>query len=150
MSLLKLFFFVVSNVVHTLLFRNAIGPNSILLFTQKLKYGIWTCVYHIFAFTEVILYVYVILLISIRDQNADKQKEISKKTFVNSPILSLTTQTNLGELTPPLNLTFQHINSVRYLKFSPSFSKKIKHNKCNIYTNIHIYNVQNNKIKSCL
>lgn len=120
MSLLKLFFFVVSNVVHTLLFRNAIGPKSILLLsTQKLKYDIWTCVYHIFAFTEVILYVYVILLISIRDQNADKQKEISKKTFVNSPILSLTTQTNLGELTPPLNLTFQHINSVRYLKKFP-------------------------------
>lgn len=93
-----------------------------------------------------ILHVYVILLISTRDRNADKQEEISKKTFVNSPILSLTTQINLGELTPPLNLTFQHINSVRYLKCSPSFSKKIKHNNCNIYTNIHIYNVQNNKI----
>lgn len=49
-----------------------------------------------------------------RDPNADKQDKTSKKAFVNSPILSLTTQPNLGELTPSLNLAFQHINSVRY------------------------------------
>lgn len=49
-----------------------------------------------------------------RDPDVDKQDKTSKKAFVNSPILSLTTQTNLGELTPSLNLAFQHINSVRY------------------------------------
>ncbi|XP_062593924.1 adhesion G-protein coupled receptor G4-like [Saccostrea cucullata] len=35
-------------------------------------------------------------------------KEKKKKEFVNSEILSLTTQTNLGILSPPLNLAFQH------------------------------------------
>ncbi|XP_062590265.1 titin-like isoform X9 [Saccostrea cucullata] len=35
-------------------------------------------------------------------------KEKKKKEFVNSEILSLTTQTDLGILSPPLNLAFQH------------------------------------------
>ncbi|XP_062574162.1 adhesion G protein-coupled receptor B1-like isoform X2 [Saccostrea cucullata] len=35
-------------------------------------------------------------------------KEKKKKEFVNSEILSLTTQTDLGILYPPLNLAFQH------------------------------------------
>lgn len=39
-----------------------------------------------------------------------------KKEFVNSPILSLTTQNDLGVLMPPLNLTFGHIKKVRYQK----------------------------------
>ncbi|XP_078332604.1 uncharacterized protein LOC111126761 isoform X2 [Crassostrea virginica] len=34
-----------------------------------------------------------------------------KKAFVNSQVLSLTTQTNIGALSPPLNLAFQHIQS---------------------------------------
>lgn len=46
------------------------------------------------------------------DPNVDNQDKTSKKAFVNSPILSLTTQPNLGELTPSLNLAFQHINSI--------------------------------------
>lgn len=37
-----------------------------------------------------------------------------KKEFVNSPILSLTTQNDLGVLKPPLNLTFGHLKNVRY------------------------------------
>nr|XP_022287642.1 uncharacterized protein LOC111100229 isoform X1 [Crassostrea virginica]XP_022287725.1 uncharacterized protein LOC111100229 isoform X1 [Crassostrea virginica] len=35
-----------------------------------------------------------------------------KKMFVNSQVLSLTTQTDLGLLSPPLNLTFRHIQKV--------------------------------------
>lgn len=43
-----------------------------------------------------------------------KSEQISKKKeFVNSPILSLTTQNDLGVLMPPLNLTFGHIKNVR-------------------------------------
>lgn len=40
-----------------------------------------------------------------------------KKEFVNSPILSLTTQNDLGVLKPPLNLTFGHLKNVRYQNY---------------------------------
>lgn len=48
-----------------------------------------------------------------RDENEDKEKASSKKQqFVNSVVLSLTPQTDLGELDPPLNLTFKHVNQI--------------------------------------
>lgn len=37
-----------------------------------------------------------------------------EEEFVNSQILSLTTQSDLGVLVPPLNLTFRHIQNVRF------------------------------------
>uniref|UniRef100_A0A8W8NLF7 GAIN-B domain-containing protein n=1 Tax=Magallana gigas TaxID=29159 RepID=A0A8W8NLF7_MAGGI len=49
---------------------------------------------------------------SVRDPMEGKSEQISKKKeFVNSPILSLTTQNDLGVLMPPLNLTFGHIKN---------------------------------------
>lgn len=54
------------------------------------------------------------------DQNGGNSEQKSKKkTFVNSQILSLTTQNDLGVLVPPLTLTFGHITNVRYQKFFP-------------------------------
>ncbi|XP_062598125.1 LOW QUALITY PROTEIN: adhesion G protein-coupled receptor L3-like, partial [Saccostrea cucullata] len=41
-------------------------------------------------------------------------KKKKKKEFVNSEILSLTTQTDLGILSPPLNLAFQHKLELRF------------------------------------
>lgn len=43
----------------------------------------------------------------------DLDQTTTKEEFVNSPILSLTTQNDLGVLIPPLNLTFGHVNIVR-------------------------------------
>ncbi|XP_061181185.1 adhesion G-protein coupled receptor D1-like [Saccostrea echinata] len=44
-----------------------------------------------------------------REESSDEVKEEKeRKEFVNSEILSLTTKTDLGILSPPLNLTFQH------------------------------------------
>eukprot|EP00105_Crassostrea_gigas_P040575 XP_019924723.1 PREDICTED: adhesion G protein-coupled receptor L2 isoform X2 [Crassostrea gigas] len=40
----------------------------------------------------------------------DLDQTTTKEEFVNSPILSLTTQNDLGVLIPPLNLTFGHVN----------------------------------------
>lgn len=40
-----------------------------------------------------------------------------QRSFVNSPILSLTTQKDLGVLNPPLNLTFGHTVKVRCQKY---------------------------------
>lgn len=37
-----------------------------------------------------------------------------QRTHVNSPILSLTTQTDIGVLDPPLNLMFGHTVKVKY------------------------------------
>lgn len=49
-----------------------------------------------------------------RDQiGRDLDQTSTKEEFVNSPILSLTTQNDLGVLIPPLNLTFGHVNIVR-------------------------------------
>ncbi|XP_065942667.1 uncharacterized protein [Magallana gigas] len=46
------------------------------------------------------------------DQNGGNSEQKSKKkTFVNSQILSLTTQNDLGVLVPPLTLTFGHITN---------------------------------------
>eukprot|EP00105_Crassostrea_gigas_P044287 XP_019928435.1 PREDICTED: latrophilin Cirl isoform X2 [Crassostrea gigas] len=47
-----------------------------------------------------------------RDQKGEKQEDTFKEEeFVNSQILSLTTQSDLGVLVPPLNLTFRHIQN---------------------------------------
>ncbi|XP_065928643.1 adhesion G protein-coupled receptor B1-like isoform X2 [Magallana gigas] len=47
-----------------------------------------------------------------RDQNGEKQEDtFREEEFVNSQILSLTTQSDLGVLVPPLNLTFRHIQN---------------------------------------
>lgn len=47
-------------------------------------------------------------------QNGGNSVQKSKTaTFVNSQILSLTTQKDLGELDPNLTLTFRHITNVR-------------------------------------
>lgn len=52
------------------------------------------------------------------DQNGGNSEQKSKKkTFLNSQILSLTTQNDLGVLVPPLTLTFGHTTNVRYQKF---------------------------------
>lgn len=47
----------------------------------------------------------------------NSEQKSKKKTFVNSQILSLTTQNDLGVLVPPLTLTFGHTTNVRYQKF---------------------------------
>lgn len=53
--------------------------------------------------------------ITTRDQKGEKQEDTFKEEeFVNSEILSLTTQSDLGVLVPPLNLTFRHIQNVRF------------------------------------
>ena len=44
----------------------------------------------------------------------DTEKPSQKKAFVNSRVLSLTTQANIGSLNPPLKLTFQNVQTVRY------------------------------------
>jgi hypothetical protein len=41
-----------------------------------------------------------------------REEAPEKREYINSEILSLTTQTDLGELSPPLLLTFQHIKKV--------------------------------------
>lgn len=43
----------------------------------------------------------------------ETEKTSQRKAFVNSPVLSLTTQTNIGPLNPPLNLTFKNVQTVR-------------------------------------
>ena len=43
----------------------------------------------------------------------DTEKPSQKKSFVNSKVLSLTTQGNIGSLNPPLKLTFQNVQTVR-------------------------------------
>uniref|UniRef100_A0A8W8NH25 Uncharacterized protein n=1 Tax=Magallana gigas TaxID=29159 RepID=A0A8W8NH25_MAGGI len=49
---------------------------------------------------------------SVRDpMEGQSERTSKKKEFVNSPILSLTTQNDLGVLMPPLNLTFGHIKN---------------------------------------
>nr|XP_034316532.1 uncharacterized protein LOC105326226 [Crassostrea gigas] len=45
-------------------------------------------------------------------QKADQEEKSETITVVNSLILSLTTQTGLGVLVPPLNLTFKHVENV--------------------------------------
>ncbi|XP_056013809.1 adhesion G-protein coupled receptor G2-like isoform X2 [Ostrea edulis] len=45
------------------------------------------------------------------NSNHDKEGEkIVKEEYVDSGILSLSTQTDLGELSPPIQLTFQHVS----------------------------------------
>jgi hypothetical protein len=46
------------------------------------------------------------------DDNKERDEAPEKREYVNSEILSLTTQTDLGELSPPLNLTFHHTKKV--------------------------------------
>ncbi|XP_078327321.1 uncharacterized protein LOC111115469 [Crassostrea virginica] len=41
----------------------------------------------------------------------DTEKPSQKKAFVNSRVLSLTTQANIGSLNPPLKLTFQNVQT---------------------------------------
>lgn len=49
-----------------------------------------------------------------RDQSGKSLDHTSTaKEFVNSPVMSLTTQTDLGILVPPLHLTFGHLKNVR-------------------------------------
>nr|XP_034326973.1 uncharacterized protein LOC105329357 isoform X6 [Crassostrea gigas] len=47
----------------------------------------------------------------IGQNGGNSEQKSKKKTFVNSQILSLTTQNDLGELVPPLTLTFGHITN---------------------------------------
>ncbi|XP_062601622.1 adhesion G protein-coupled receptor L2-like [Saccostrea cucullata] len=49
--------------------------------------------------------------------NDEKVRKKEVKEIVNSEILSLTTQTDLGLLFPPLNLTFQHLDKNKSDKF---------------------------------
>ncbi|XP_061181253.1 adhesion G protein-coupled receptor L2-like [Saccostrea echinata] len=49
-----------------------------------------------------------------------KDERARKKEIVNSEILSLTTQTDLGFLFPPLNLTFQHLDKNKSGEFQAS------------------------------
>lgn len=44
--------------------------------------------------------------------------------YVNSAVLSLTTQADFGELDPPLNLTFKHVNQVRIHYLSNQLQKQ--------------------------
>uniref|UniRef100_A0A8W8I3F3 G-protein coupled receptor 133 n=1 Tax=Magallana gigas TaxID=29159 RepID=A0A8W8I3F3_MAGGI len=54
-------------------------------------------------------------------QNGGNSVQKSKKaTFVNSQILSLTTQKDLGELDPNLTLTFRHITNNEFTKIEAS------------------------------
>lgn len=49
-----------------------------------------------------------------RDPKTSEQDETALgNAVVNSPVLSLTTQTGLGVLVPPLNLMFRHAKNVR-------------------------------------
>nr|XP_022303772.1 uncharacterized protein LOC111111224 isoform X2 [Crassostrea virginica] len=45
------------------------------------------------------------------ERPGDTEKSSQKKAFVNSPVLSLTTQANIGSLNPPLKLTFQNVQT---------------------------------------
>nr|XP_022309930.1 uncharacterized protein LOC111115470 [Crassostrea virginica] len=59
----------------------------------------------------------------------DTEKPPQKKAFVNSRVLSLTTQANIGSLNPPLKLTFQNVQTtslsgMRPLCVSWNFSTK--------------------------
>ncbi|XP_078327322.1 uncharacterized protein LOC144623100 [Crassostrea virginica] len=59
----------------------------------------------------------------------DTEKPSQKKAFVNSRVLSLTTQANIGSLNPPLKLTFQNVQTtslsgMRPLCVSWNFSTK--------------------------
>nr|XP_034334209.1 adhesion G protein-coupled receptor B1 isoform X4 [Crassostrea gigas] len=48
-----------------------------------------------------------------RNDNENEEKATPKKIeYVNSAVLSLTTQADFGELNPPLNLTFKHVNQI--------------------------------------
>ncbi|XP_065927125.1 adhesion G protein-coupled receptor B1 isoform X5 [Magallana gigas] len=48
-----------------------------------------------------------------RNDNENEEKTSPKKMeYVNSAVLSLTTQADFGELDPPLNLTFKHVNQI--------------------------------------
>uniref|UniRef100_K1PLV0 Uncharacterized protein n=1 Tax=Magallana gigas TaxID=29159 RepID=K1PLV0_MAGGI len=48
-----------------------------------------------------------------RNDNENEEKASPKKIeYVNSAVLSLTTQDDFGELDPPLNLTFKHVNQI--------------------------------------
>lgn len=48
-----------------------------------------------------------------RNDNENEEKASPKKIeYVNSAVLSLTTQADFGELDPPLNLTFKHVNQI--------------------------------------
>ena len=52
------------------------------------------------------------IFICFERENKEERGTTKKKAFVNSQVLSLTTQTNIGALSPPLNLAFKHIQSV--------------------------------------
>lgn len=68
-----------------------------------------------------ILIIHIDLKMNSGQNGGNSEQKSKKKTFVNSQILSLTTQNDLGELVPPLTLTFGHITNVRYQKlFSTS------------------------------
>lgn len=55
-----------------------------------------------------------IIYIDFKSSRGQIRRDLDQTTeFVNSPILSLTTQNDLGVLIPPLNLTFGHVNIVR-------------------------------------
>lgn len=109
-----------SNNVFQLKFYNKLG----------LRYDLETKSMRFTKQNRVMLHVYIknyIVIIHIdlkmnSDQNGGNSEQKSKKkTFVNSQILSLTTHNDLGELVPPLTLTFGHITNVRYQKlFSTS------------------------------
>ncbi|XP_078333514.1 uncharacterized protein LOC111100876 isoform X4 [Crassostrea virginica] len=54
------------------------------------------------------------ILPSESDQSDLKERTLAKKAYINSQVLSLTTESDLGMLNPPLNLTFQHTQSNTY------------------------------------
>jgi hypothetical protein len=55
------------------------------------------------------------------DDNKEREEAPEKREYVNSEILSLTTQTDLGELSPPLNLMFHHTTKVTLSLLCPKF-----------------------------
>lgn len=59
-----------------------------------------------------------------------QRKGFEKKSFVNSQILSITTETDLGVLDPPLNLILRHIQYVRYQKRFLQLYNKISYIQC--------------------
>lgn len=59
-----------------------------------------------------------------------QRKGFEKKSFVNSQILSITTETDLGVLDPPLNLILRHIQYVRYQKRFLQLYNKISYIHC--------------------
>lgn len=61
----------------------------------------------------------LIELKSNRDQSKRSLDHTSKKKeYVNSPVVSLTTQNDFGLLVPPLNISFGHIKVRRHIDFS--------------------------------